>query len=341
MQNRQGKAPGAEATVRVSTIMALPAVVRKLGANPAELLEELGLTLDLFDDPDNLISLAARGHLLEHCADRTGCPHLGLLIGQHGGLHSLGLIGLLAKLSPDVEAALSTVVNLFFLQARGATASLSVEGGFATFAYLSYERNISGVEQIGDGAVAVMFNILRSLCGPQWQPESACFAHEQPVDVKPYQNFFQTWLQFNAEQFALVFPASWLKQPVLSADADLLRVLRKETEKLTADQRHDFPEQVRLVLRRSIVAGKLKAEDIAVLFAMHPRTLDRRLAAFNVNYRELLDEVRFELARQLLSSTSLEVAQIAATLGYSRSSTFTRAFRRWSGATPSLWRMKQ
>ena len=57
-----------------------------------------------------------------------------------------------------------------------------------------------------------------------------------------------------------------------------------------------------------------------------------------MGYRAIANEVRFEIARQLLEDTEVPLGQIAAALGYSEASAFTRAFRRWAGQTPSDWR---
>jgi AraC-like DNA-binding protein len=71
---------------------------------------------------------------------------------------------------------------------------------------------------------------------------------------------------------------------------------------------------------------------------MHKRTLNRRLAEFDLTFAKVLAEVRFQLARQLLRETDLPLVEIAATLNYTDSSTFSRAFRSWAGTTPSAWR---
>ena len=151
--------------------MTLPSVLRDLGVDPAAVLAEAGFGLKLFDDPDNLITYSARGRLLAHCAARTGCPHLGLLVGQRSGLESLGLVGLLVKYSPDVGTALRSLERYLFLHVRGAVSSLKVEGRAAAFSYLAYERNVEGTDQTGDGAVAMILNIMRALCGPGWQSQ--------------------------------------------------------------------------------------------------------------------------------------------------------------------------
>lgn len=71
---------------------------------------------------------------------------------------------------------------------------------------------------------------------------------------------------------------------------------------------------------------------------MHRRTLDRHLDASGFSFREVADEIRFEVACQLLRDTRLTVNEIAASLHYGDASAFAHAFRRWSGQTPTRWR---
>jgi AraC-like DNA-binding protein len=71
---------------------------------------------------------------------------------------------------------------------------------------------------------------------------------------------------------------------------------------------------------------------------MHSHTFRRRLDASATSFHELVDECRFEMAREMLLNTSLSVSEISASMGYSRASSFIRAFRRWSGLTPGEWR---
>ena len=89
---------------------------------------------------------------------------------------------------------------------------------------------------------------------------------------------------------------------------------------------------------RHCVTGHSRAAQVAALFSMHSRTLSRRLDAFGVNFQALVDEGRFEIARQMLGDSAMDVRQIALLLGYADPSAFTRAFRRWSGSTPGRWR---
>jgi AraC-like DNA-binding protein len=74
---------------------------------------------------------------------------------------------------------------------------------------------------------------------------------------------------------------------------------------------------------------------------MQPRTLNRRLNAFGLSFQDLVDEGRYEIARQALLDTDMNVSHVAALLDYADASSFVRAFQRWSGKTPSQWRNDQ
>ena len=329
-----------DAAVRVSGPAAIPAVLRTLGSDPATVLAEAGVDPALFDDPGNLISLAGLGRLVKLCVARTGCRQFGLLVGQQGGLHSLGLVGLLAMHSPDVGTALRRLGDDMHLHHGGTLTAVASDGDAATLSYDILQRNVEAADQIGDGALAVLFNIMRALCGPGWQPIEIRFAHRQPDDVRPFRAFFKVDLRFDTGQNAIVFPAAWLQQRLPAADPELQRLLGKQIELLEVRHGDEFPEQVRGVLRAALMTGHASADEVAALFSMHSRTLNRRLSAFDTRFRELLDECRFEIARRMLESTALDVSGIAAALDYADASAFTRAFRRWSGTTPADWRMR-
>jgi len=325
----------------VGATMGLPQVLEDLGFNPREVLSDAGLDPGLFDDPDNVISYTARGRLMDHCVARTGCRHFGLLVGQRGDLHSLGLVGLLVRYSPDVGTALRNLVRHFHLQFRGAAPTLHVDGGTAILGYQVYQRRAAATDQVGDGAVAVMFNILRELCGRDWKPTETWFAHRKPEDVKPFREFFEVFLRFDADQYAVVFSSSWLERPLPEVHPDVRRLVEKQIDALDARHGEDFPEQVRAVLRATLATGNAHAERVAALFSMHHRTLSRRLNEYGIGYQELVDETRFEMARQLLNDSDLAVSEIALMLHFADARSFIRAFRRWSDATPAHWRATQ
>jgi len=97
-------------------------------------------------------------------------------------------------------------------------------------------------------------------------------------------------------------------------------------------------EDLRRVLRSELLKGTCSANSIARLFSMHRRTMNRHLNAEGLAFRQVANQIRFEIACELLENTDMALSHVAAVLRYSEPSAFTRAFRRWSGQSPSAWR---
>lgn len=325
-------------SVRVGTLLPMADILLGMGVDPTELLAAEGIDPKVFDNPDNEIPLTVHNRLVARAVVRSGCPHIGLLVGQRDGLHSLGLAGLLVRFSPDVETALRSFVRYLPTHVRGAKVALTVEGDVATLHWEIYQPGVDAVDQVGDGALAVMCNIMRELCGPDWKPIEVRFAHREPAQLEPFRLCFRTTLSFDAEGYAMRFAASWLQRPVALADPALLRVLQRELDAIETRHRADFPEQVRSVLRTALLTGHSRSDQLAGLFSMHHSTLARRLKPYGVGFRELVDECRYEVAREMLANSGLDVSHIAAMLDYADASAFTRAFKRWSGVAPARWR---
>lgn len=326
--------------VHVGGALEIPAVLRSLGVDPPEVFAVARVDLDLFDQPDRLISFAARGRLVKECIAATGCRHFGLLVGQRDRLHHLGLLGLLVKYSPDVGTALRSLVRFFHLRARGAVVTLTLDGGTAAVGFEPYERQSEAIDQIVDGSLAFEFNILRELCGSRWAPSEVRFAHTAPDDTAPFRRFFRCPLSFDAGQNALLFDAAWLDHRLPTDDPKLRELLQRQIDALEAAHGDDLPARVRSVLRTALLTRHAQADDVAALFSMHSRTLARRLEDHGTHFQQLVDEVRFEIARQMLEQSARDVRAIADMLGYADASALTRAFRRWSGTTPGLWRAR-
>lgn len=324
--------------VRVTGPQPIPAVLRQFGVAPAAVLTESGLEPTSFDDPRNLMSLAALGRLARNCVVATGCEHFGLLVGQQGGLDSLGLAGLLARHSPDVGTALNSLLTTIHLHNSGAAMAITLEDEVAIVSFDIRQPEVEAVSQLEDAALAKLFNVMRILCGAGWLPSEVQFAHRKPGDVRPYRKFFGAPLRFDCERNAIVFSRNWMARRLLDANAELRRLVQREIDRIDANSSDAFPRQVRSVLRAALLTGRGDAEQVAALFCIHSRTLSRRLKAAGTSFHALVDETRFEIASQLLQGTSMGVTQIATSLGYADTSAFTRAFRRWTGTTPARWR---
>ena len=312
--------------------------LREFGLDPEPIIRAAGLDPRLFDDGANVIPGRALGRLCTLSVARTRCRHFGLLAGRRTTILSLGLVGRLMLHSETFGDALRSLVVNLGVQDRVVVPSLELVGDTAMFSSAVYQREMESADQITDGAIACVLNAIRALLGADWAPTEVLLPRGQPADTEPYQRHFRAPVRFNQEMAALVFPNRFLERRISGADPLLRAMLEERIKQLQGGQGPDFSDDIRRLLRSRLTSNRCSVEDIADLLAIHRRTLSRRLKGDGAGYRDISNEIRFQIARQLLEDTEVPLGQIAAALDYSEASAFTRAFRRWSGETPTAWR---
>ena len=332
---RRALQPG---SIHLGVAKEIAPTLRDFGIDPNPVIREAGLDPHLLDDETDVIPHAALGRLLTLCVARTNCPHFGLLVGQRATILSLGMAGRLMQHSETVGDALRSLVSPLSIQNRGAVPSLVVEDDTARLSYVVYEPGVESVDQISDGVIACSVNVLRALCGSEWAPAEVFLPRKPPADQEPHRRHFRAPVRFDQEIAAIVLSARDMELRIPGADPLLRTLLEGQIEHLKCGPSSDFADDIRRMLRTRLSNDRGSVDRVAGLLEMHRRTLSRRLNGEGTGFRELTNEVRFETARQLLSDTQIPLGQIAAALGYSEASAFTRAFRRWSGQTPTAWR---
>lgn len=325
--------------IRIAPVTAIPSILRELGADPTTLLRRFQLNEESsFSDPEATIPFALCGELMNACVNETGCQHFGLLVGQRGDTSSLGAIGLLLKNSPNVITALNELVTNLDLHDRGATTFLNVAEDMAELIYEVYVRGVEGTDQISDCAMAIAMNIMHTLCGKDWQPLEVKLRHKQPQNIEPYLDFFRCPIKFNAQHSSLVFSKQWLDVPVNFAVDAIRHELLDQINSIRKRSPQDFKEQVQKALSVMLGQTDCSREKLAEHFSLHTRTMNRLLKQAGTNFRELLNDSRHVMARQLLRDTKRSITSIAMLLGYSDTTAFNRAFSKQEGLPPAKWR---
>ncbi len=328
-----------EGDIRVAILTPIPGLLRELKCDPRLVLASVGLDLPIFDRPDTRISFATGGALLEACAAATGVAHFGLLVGARFKLAMLGILEHLLRNSESVRAALLQFVRHLHLNDRGAVTFLLDLGEKETsFGYGVYRYDTPGTRQIYDTALAIGYQMLRSLCGPSVKLTRVMFAHGAPQDVAPYRRYFGAPVHFDSAHSELIVSARCLERPL--AGADRSRRVAAERIALAAEQGDDgrLVERVQRAVYGLVMAGEASSQRIAEFLGIHERVLRRRLQAMGTNIHQMIGAARYEGACQLLRETRLPLPEIASALGYSDATAFSRAFRSWANTTPGKWR---
>ena len=190
-----------------------------------------------------------------------------------------------------------------------------------------------------DIVMALLLDLCRMNAGAALQPVAAALRRRKPDPADAYQRFFGCSVQFGADENTFVLSAKDADRPLPSANRQLAAVFdRMLTEELAQLDKSDVVSRTRAAVLEHLSSGEGTAEDTAKQLHMSSRTLQRKLAEANTTYLQLVDDTRKDLALRYIEDPRRSVTDITFSLGFSQPSAFTRAFKRWTGRSPSGYR---
>ena len=193
----------------------------------------------------------------------------------------------------------------------------------------------AGEQLIMEFGMAVMRQFSLQLAGRPLQLNYVHLMHELVGDAAPYESFFGCEVFFNQPLNLMSFPASNLDIPIEKPDKALLGILQQQAEEALKNlpSVDVFLQQAQRQLMDLCQQGEPSLMQLADRLHLSQRTLQRRLAQYDLSFQQLLDDVRQQLCRQYLQQ-QVSLSDIAQLIGYSDQSAFTRAYKRWTGTTP-------
>lgn len=329
------------ATVRAATLLNYAEVARQVGLNPVRMLRLVDIDLRALAHPDLRIPAANVGALLEVSALESGCETFGLRMAESRQLSDFGALSLLIRHQPTLREVLATLSQ--YRDLLNETLAIQVEETDRTV--IVREDFLipmpAGGRQAYELAIGVLYRIFRALLGARWQALSVNFTHAAPQDLLVHRRLFGTELVFNSAFNGVVCASDDLDRINPTADPAMAGYARNFVETLPRAGRHTVVGEVQKAIHLLLPAGEASLERVADSVGLGPRSLQRRLADQGAEFRQLLDEVRGDLALRYLKSDAHSLTHIAQMLGYSQISAFTRWFSARFGMSPSAWRKRK
>ncbi|HEX6735337.1 MAG TPA: AraC family transcriptional regulator [Azonexus sp.] len=330
-----------EGYVRVGSFTRFARLVRELGGRAEDILAPFKLDEGLLRNRDNALPAALRGELMAAAARQTGCEHLGLLLGKRSEAADLGLPGDLAMAAATVGEALDKLQRYFHFHSRNTMVSVGRDGDSASLGYLVVDGSFPGFQELQDGSLASGLNLMRQLIAPGWTPEAVSLIRRTPRQPEIYDRFFGAPCRFNAERTALIFPAATLDLPVAAHGGAVATggSLPQAGDALLSDG--DWLNLVRRTTQHMLMNDNCSQRTVAQALGVSARTMNRNIERSGSSYREVVDFCRYKASRTLIKETDMSLCNVARVLGYADHSSFCRAFKRWSGMSPSEWRQRK
>ena len=315
--------------------------LREFGKDPGAILAQAGATAEQAYDDSIRLEVSKEIRILNLAAEELGDELLGFHLGRNFDLREIGLVYYVIASSERLADAIRNAERYSRIINEGIRLHFREDDRTATIAldYLDVDRH-SDRHQIEFWLVTVM-RICRQITDNRLAPLHLRIRHRRAPSPTDFKTFFGTDVEFGAGADEVVFPVPVASLPVVKRDNYLNDLLRRYADESLA-RRPRQHGHVRLAVENTLPQvlphGKPHASEVARQLGMSTRTLSRKLSTEGVAFADILDQLRSALAQDYLSERELPVSEIAWLLGYSEVSSFTHAFKRWTGKTPRQFR---
>lgn len=324
--------------VRAGSLLGFPEQVLRYSQNPTELLKSVGLSTAILNDPDLYIPYVHLAQLLENAADWCGASDFGLQLGLRHGLEVLGAIGPALCLQRTVADALVLMRKNLDFHARGVSLEARVEGPWIELSMRFAFENEVKCDQLTALSMTLLVRGIEQLHGRQDRPLLAGLKIKTPKRQDSYTQGFGCKVQFEQNENMVRYPIEGLGLPIQIGDAlrerlsKQWRYAEKKSDPLALEQ------QVQRALTALLPTGECSLEMVAQILSLNPRSLQIHLKERQLSFGSILQSTRQRLACEHLQQGDMDLTTLAMNLGYAEQAVLSRAFKKWTGVSPSQWR---
>jgi AraC-like DNA-binding protein len=314
-------------------------MLKGYGIESGPLLARAQIDEDALRDDFNWVPLERFARALSLAAEVTGDVCFGLKYGATARFANP--LGYLMSSASDLRTALRAFVQ--YHRVFNTNVAAFVESGGSGRIEWTYPVTMTDVAQLSDFALSRFVVRIQSAAGTSWRPLSVSVSHHQPPDRDEYDRRLGPRVAFDQPLNRIIVAGPTLSLPMPGADPDLFKLVQRFCEQQAErDKAEDNPlNQTREAMLRCIHRGSVTPRSVAEELALSPAALQRRLREQGTSFQRLYDDTRRCVAQRYLFETSLPLAEIATRVGYSELSAFSRAARRWFGASPRDFRRRQ
>ncbi len=316
--------------------------LRERGSDVAAVLAEVGARPEQVNDDAIRLEVHKQIRILELASEGLQDGLLGFHLARNFDLREIGLIYYVIASAERLSDALldgkrySTIMN----EGVRLTVKLDERAVAIALDYVDVDRQ-SDRHQIEFWLVTLV-RICRQVTGTRLALRNLRIRHRRDETPAEMSSFFACDVEFGADSDEIIFPAPVASLPIVGSDNHLNDLLLRYAEEALADRpqmRASLRAAVERVLPQLLPHAKASVSNVAQKLAISRRTLSRKLRDEDVAFAKILAETRTALAKRYLAERDLPISEIAWLLGYKEVSSFTHAFKRWTGMTPRQFRL--
>ena len=319
--------------VRAKYVFAFGAVLDRIGSPRRRLLERVGLSERLLENPEAIIPAHQAWAFIGTAARSEGIDDLGLVAGDMS-IQDYGAFSDRLLLVPNLNQALKAFCQLALHEYSRADFYVSRSEQSTWFCRGPIDGNDTEKKHVELLVLTMMIATVRLAAGPNWHPPTVFLQTKDASRVQQHHLLARSTIRFGSRITAFEVPQHLLPKtlttPTVFEDT-------RDYDRLE----HEFPIAIRQIVEGMLPEGVPRIASVAEAVGGSVRTLQRRLSDIDTTFSDIVEEAKMKSANRMMAQSDCTLAEIAHGLGYSDQAHFSRAFRRWNGVSPSAFRRLQ
>ena len=278
-------------------------------------------------------------YLHELLADKLGSG-FAVRVGRKMVIEDYGVLGLSWRTCSKVGEIFERGGRYFKLLSNTFDWQIKIDGDIS-HVVLNREAHRRGMELSTEASLSATVVVLQAMSEKELYPVQVSFKHKEPEDISSHKEAFNCPILFEQPRYAISYKTADLNLRTAKADASINSYLLQQVDEKTKGikiPRNKFINDVEALIEDALPTGIPSIHYISDLTAMSNRTLTRRLSESGVSFRDLVKKTQEKIAKEKLYNNSESIGEIAFLTGFSEQSAFNRAFKKWTGFTPSEFR---
>lgn len=328
-----------EPTAMHSWAVVIAQTLEHEGINSQALFEQAGVEYKLAVNPYMRVPTYKMNKLFQLAVEATGNPCFGLAMEEFIHPTTFHALGYSLFASTTLEDYFERIVRFFRIASDNCHHHIEETDNEYKLRIELLVPNLSRETQ--DGWTAAIVKFTRSIYKPNFNPTRVSLLRPslEPEYEQRYRDYFRSPVEFGAKEWALYFKKEDIIAPLPGANNELALINDKVVmEYLARLEKSDLVNLVQTHIIKLLSSGNCSKEYVAARLNMSPRNLQHKLDLLKTSYQDILEQTRKDLAVKYIDNEHTTISEIAYLLGFSDTSNFSRAFKRWMGCSPSQYR---
>jgi AraC-like DNA-binding protein len=323
-------------TLLASASRILWRTIKAEGADPDAIFTKAGLNTALINNSSSRYPIEKARKAWQFAADCIKDPCFGIRAGLHwrpGDLYALGFAFLSSR---TLHAGLNRIVRFNEVVDQVINFIAEEDDEHLIVSYENAREDLPDIPALEDARWSIVLTMCRAAKPEGFSPAKVELIHEPMKCRKQYESFFGCPVTYSQQRSAMYFRLADVEQTLTAVNSEVAAINDKAIRDYIGRlQENNLQHRVARVITEQLASGHLSDDKVAKALFMSSRTLQRKLSSEGTTFKQILESVREKLAMEYIKDEQLSFTEASYLLGFSEQSSFTRAFKRWTGESPT------